>query len=150
MEISEQDRRRPRFLIIDNTPLSLLGMIEALDWFFEPGCEVVVTDMVIEEATRDPGAGRDPRKAGCVYIANWLASNRHRISVLCTPEGERYEREMALWRKAGMPEDLRPDWSDRGERSLLAAVKTSRQPWPPARRRSSSPTIGTPATRSVR
>lgn len=31
---------------------------------------------------------------------------------------------MALWKRAGMPPDLKPDWSDRGERSLLAAVKT--------------------------
>ena len=145
MEIAEQDRRRPRFLIMDNTPLSVLAMIEALDWFFEPGCEVVLTDMVIEEATRDPGADRDPRKASRTYIANWLASNRHRISVLCTPEGERYEREMALWRKAGMPEDLRPDWSDRGERSLLAAVKTLK-----AAMAAGEETIGMPATRSVR
>lgn len=58
MEIAEQDRRRPRFLIMDNTPLSLLAMIEALDWFFAPGCDVVITDMVLEEATRDPGPGR--------------------------------------------------------------------------------------------
>lgn len=35
-----EDIRSPKFLIMDNTPLSLLGAIEALDWFFEPGCDV--------------------------------------------------------------------------------------------------------------
>jgi hypothetical protein len=123
MELSEPDRRRPRFLIMDNTPLSLLAMIEALDWLFAPGAEVVITDMVVEEATRDPGVDRDPRKASRAYITKWLDANRHRVPILRTAEGERYEREMALWRKAGMPGDLRPDWSDRGERSLLAAIK---------------------------
>ena len=126
MEVSASDRRSPRFLIMDNTPLSLLAMVEALDWFFEPGGEVVITDMVIEEATRDPGVDRDPRKASRAYIVGWLAANRHRISILKTSEGERYEREMTLWKRAGMPTDLRPDWSDRGERSMLAAVKTLR------------------------
>ena len=123
MEISGQDRRHPRFLIMDNTPLSLLAMIEALDWFFEPGCDVIITDMVLAEATRDPGPGRDRRMASRTYVANWLSINRHRISVLPTPEGQRYDREMALWQSAGMPENLKPDWSDRGERSLLDAVK---------------------------
>lgn len=123
MEIPAPDRRRPRFLIMDNTPLSLLAMIEALDWLFAPGSEVVITDMVAEEATRDPGGDRDRRKASRAYIAKWLEANRHHVPILRTAEGERYGREMALWRKAGMPDDLKPDWSDRGERSLLAAIK---------------------------
>jgi hypothetical protein len=123
MGVSDEDRRRPRFLIMDNTPLSLLAMIEALDWLFIPRCEVIMTDMVLEEATRDPGPGRDRRKAARTYIANWFSINRSRVSLLRTSEWERYEREMALWRKAGMPDELRPDWHDRGERSLLAAVK---------------------------
>jgi hypothetical protein len=123
MEVSDQDKRRPRFLIMDNTPLSLLAMIEALDWLFVPGCEVIMTDMVLEEATRDPGPGRDQRKATRTYIANWFSTNRSRLSLLRTSEWTQYEREMELWRKAGMPEDLKPDWHDRGERSLLAAVK---------------------------
>ena len=42
------DARRPRLLIPDNTPLSLLSMMgkEALDGLFELGAEVWVTDMV--------------------------------------------------------------------------------------------------------
>ena len=57
------------------------------------------------------------------YISGWFAANRHRIAVLRTPEGERYDREMALWAAAGRPSELKPDWSDRGEGSLLQAVK---------------------------
>lgn len=30
---------------------------------------------------------------------------------------------MQLWERAGKPDDLRPSWSDRGERSLLSAVQ---------------------------
>lgn len=109
---------------MDNTPLSLLGCIEALDWLFVPGCELLVTDVVFEEATRDPGAGSGPRKSARRYIAGWFESNKSRISVVRTQEGERYEREHELWRAAGMPPALRPAWRDRGEASLLEAVKT--------------------------
>ena len=117
-------RRRARFLVMDTTPLSLLASIGALDWLFVPGCAVHITDVVMEEATRDPGPDRDPRKESRAHILEWYSANRHRLSVMSTSEGERYRREMELWRLAGMPADLRPDWSDRGERSLLAVVKT--------------------------
>jgi hypothetical protein len=48
--------RRARILIPDNTPLSLLAMVgsDALDWLFATGAEVWVTDMVNQEALRDP------------------------------------------------------------------------------------------------
>ncbi len=41
-EPADADERRPRLLIPDNTPLSLLAMIgaDALDWLFVPGAEV--------------------------------------------------------------------------------------------------------------
>ncbi|KAA0695428.1 hypothetical protein DTW90_22970 [Neorhizobium sp. P12A] len=118
-----EDARTPRFLIMDNTPLSLLGTIEALDWLFEPGCDVMITDMVIAEAIREPGESRDQRRNARAYVAGWLKSNRERITVLATVEGQRYEREMRLWERAGKPDDLRPDWSDRGERSVFSAVQ---------------------------
>ena len=118
-----RDIRKPRFLILDNTPLSLLGCIEALDWLFTPGCPVTITDMVAAEATRDPGDDRDRRKSARAYIARWLETNRDRITLLATTEGERYRREMLLWERAGKPDDLRPSWSHRGERSLLSAVQ---------------------------
>jgi hypothetical protein len=121
------DVRKPRFLIMDNTPLSLLGCIEALDWLFRPGCPVTVTDMVVAEATRDPGDGRDQRRATRAYIGSWLEKNGDKITILATAEGERYRREMMLWERAGKPDDLRPSWSDRGERSLLSAVQDLKQ-----------------------
>ncbi len=125
--LDPNDVRKPRFVIMDNTPISLLAIVEGLDWLFKPGCEVVITDMVIAEATREPGEGRDQRRNSRNYVAEWLESNRHRITVLRTSEGENYEREMALWERAGKPEDLRPNWNDRGERSLLAAVQNLKQ-----------------------
>jgi hypothetical protein len=44
------DARKPRLLIPDTTPLSLLSMMgkAALDWLFELGAEVWITDMVRE------------------------------------------------------------------------------------------------------
>lgn len=123
MMIPESLRRRARFLIMDTTPLSLLGSIGALDWLLVPGCDVLITDIVLEEATRDPGPDRDSRKDSRRHILEWFKANRHRLSVLPTAEGERYRREMELWQRAGMPPDLRPDWSDRGERSVLATIR---------------------------
>jgi len=124
---ASRDVRRPRFLILDNTPLSLLGCIEALDWLFIPGCPVTITDMVAAEATRDPGDDRDQRRTTRAYIDGWLEKNSDRITILATAEGERYRREMLLWERAGKPDDLRPSWSDRGERSLLSAVQDLKQ-----------------------
>jgi hypothetical protein len=121
------DIRTPRFLIMDNTPLSLLGCIEALDWLFEPGCAVTVTDMVVAEATRDPGEGKDQRRVTRAYVGAWLTKNRARLTILATAEGARYDREMRLWERAGKPDVLRPSWNDRGERSLLAAVQVLKQ-----------------------
>jgi hypothetical protein len=123
----DSDRRTPRFLIMDNTPLSLLACIQALDWLFEPGCDVMITDLVVAEATRDPGEGRDQRRNSRSHVAQWLETNRHRITILKTPEGLRYDREMELWKRAGKPDDLRPSWRDRGERSLLSAVQELKQ-----------------------
>lgn len=47
---------------MDNTPLSLLECIEALDWLFATGCSVVITDMVVAEAVLEPGTGKDRRR----------------------------------------------------------------------------------------
>jgi hypothetical protein len=51
----------------------------------------------------------------------------HRLTILVTAEGTRYEREMELWELAAKPERLKPSWSDRGERSLLSAIQDLRQ-----------------------
>lgn len=121
------DRRALRFLIMDSTPLSLLGCIGALDWLFLPGCPVMMTDMVAAEVLREPGEGRDPRRGARTYIRDWMDRNRHRLTILVTAEGTRYEREMQLWELASRPEKLKPSWSDRGERSLLSAVQDLKQ-----------------------
>lgn len=119
-----EDVRSPKFLIMDNTPLSLLGAIESLDWLFVPGCEVSITDLVLEEATREPGEGRDQRRGTRSDISGWIETNRHRLNVLATPEGERYHRDMELWELAGRREQLRPTWKDRGEARRLQSVQT--------------------------
>lgn len=111
----------------DATPLSLLGAIDALDWLFIPGCEVWLTDMVMEEAVRTPPEGSDLRKASREAIQGWFERNRYRIKRLETAEGRRYEREMQLWQRAGSPPDLMPDWSDRGEASLLSSVRGAKK-----------------------
>ncbi len=120
------DERTPRLLIPDTTPLALLGAIEALDWLFVPGCPVWVTDMVLEEATRDPGAGKDRRRYVRKLIAGWVQQNRHRIEVLITPEGEAYRRAVELWQLAGNPPALEPVRSDLGERSVLSTIRSAR------------------------
>ncbi|MFN3548372.1 MAG: hypothetical protein ACK4U0_12855 [Mesorhizobium sp.] len=121
------DRRTLRFLIMDSTPISLLGCIEALDWLFLPGCPVMMTDMVVAEVLREPGEGRDRRRRAREYIRGWMDRNAHRVTILVTSEGTRYEREMELWELASRPEILKPSWSDRGERSLLSAVQDLKQ-----------------------
>lgn len=112
--------RVPRLLIPDNTPLSLLSMIgrEALDWLFAPGAEVWVTDMVRQEALRDPELGDDWRAGQRVVLQEWFRDNAHRIRVQPTPEGRDYEREMRNWVRGGRVPADRPSWRNRGERSI--------------------------------
>jgi hypothetical protein len=80
---------RARILIPDNTPLSLLAMIgeDALDRLFTPGAQVWVTDMVREEALRDPDGDADRRDLHRRDIANWFLRNEERIQVQVTNEG---------------------------------------------------------------
>jgi hypothetical protein len=96
---------RWRLLIPDNTPLSLLGLlgVEALDWLFVPGAEVWVTDMVREEALRDPDPGDDRRAEHRAIISDWFNRNRHRIRIQSTAEGLEYKKAMEVWRRAGSP-----------------------------------------------
>lgn len=124
MRLPPEAARAVRFLIPDTVPLSLLGMIgpTALDWLFLPGAEVWVTDMVREEATRDPEPDRDQRIRHRADIRAWLARNEHRIRTQPTTEGEKYRNAMALWERAGRPSDLKPAWHDRGERSVLEVL----------------------------
>jgi hypothetical protein len=113
--------RRWRLLIPDNTPLSLLGLLgeDGLDWLFVPGAEVWITDMVREEAIRDPDPGDDQRLKHRAVIRDWFERNKHRIRVQPTPEGAEYRKAMENWRRAGSPADLKPGWIARGEKSIL-------------------------------
>jgi len=112
--------RIPRLLIPDNTPISLLSMIgrEALDWLFAPGVEIWVTDMVRNEALRDPDAGDDRRREQRMVLREWFADNSSRISIQQTPEGQDYEREMRNWIRGGRVQADKPSWRNRGERSI--------------------------------
>ena len=112
--------RIPRLLIPDNTPLSLLSMIgrEALDWLFAPGAEVWVTDMVMQEALRDPDRGDDWRAGQRAVLRDWFDDNAQRIRVQPTPEGRDYDREMRNWVRGGSVPADRPSWRNRGERSI--------------------------------
>ncbi|KQQ85650.1 hypothetical protein ASF65_03615 [Aureimonas sp. Leaf324] len=110
---------------MDSSPLSILGTIDALDWLYAPGCEVWMTDLVLEEVTRDPGEDRDRRNEIRSTIADWIEANRWRIKRIVTREGRKYAREMELWRLAGNPPDLKPNWGDRGERSVLDVLKST-------------------------
>jgi hypothetical protein len=97
--------RRARLLIPDNTPLSLLALIgqDALDWLFKPGAEVWVTDMIKEEALRDPDDD-DQRTEHRRAIAEWFVRNEERIHIQPTDEGNEYRKAMEAWRLVpGMP-----------------------------------------------
>ncbi len=116
--------RRARILIPDNTPLSLLAMVgdTALDWLFTPGAEVWVTDMVREEALRDPGPDDDRRDLHRGELAEWFKRNKHRIHIQTTDEGEQYRDAMENWRALGSPLARKPKWRGRGERSILQVM----------------------------
>ena len=116
--------RPPRLLIPDTTPLSLLAMVgrSALDWLFVPGTGVWVTDMVREEAIREPDPGDDARRPQRALLAAWFADNAGRIAIEATPEGQDYAREMRNWVRAGRDPADRPSWRNRGELSLRQAL----------------------------
>jgi hypothetical protein len=122
--------RRPKILVSDATPLSLLGTISgALDWLFVPGCEIWLPDIIIDEV----GEGHDQCIRHRAEIAGWIERNRDRIKRLTTRIGAKYRREMSqyeqasrLWEMAGRPVGLepeKPDWRDRGDESVWIAVR---------------------------
>ena len=122
--LDPHDARVPRLLIPDTTPLSLLGWIggEALDWLFVVGAEVWVTDMVKEEALRDPDPGDDPRTRHRAEIAAWFERNVDRIHVQSTAVGTAYRNAMDLWHLSVRPPDKKPVWKNLGEQSILQVL----------------------------
>ena len=121
------EEKTPKLLIMDNGPISCLSNIDgALDWFFKPGCEVWMTDMVLVEARRKSAPGGRVRKAALSYFERWFSQNKFRIKVVATKEGRAYGNAMKLWEMAGSPEEERPDSSDYGEASILSKLRTIR------------------------
>jgi hypothetical protein len=117
--------RRSRILIPDTTPLSLLALIgrDALDWLFVPRADVWVTDMVRQEAIRDPDPGDDQRLSRRAVLKEWLAGNANRIHIRTTREGEEYAKAMTNWQLAGSQPELKPSWKGRGERSVPGVIE---------------------------
>jgi hypothetical protein len=117
--------RRPRILIPDTTPLSLLAMVgaDALDWLFIPNADVWISDMVREESIRDPDPGDDQRLLHRALLRDWFARNENRIHIKATSEGEEYAKAMKTWQLAGARPELKPSWKGRGERSVLQVLE---------------------------
>lgn len=117
--------RRARILIPDTTPLSLLSLIgsDALDWLFVPGADVWISDMVKEEAVRDPDPGDDQRLQQRAVLKDWFARNANRIHIKATREGDEYAKAMQNWQLAGAKAELKPSWKGRGERSVLQVLE---------------------------
>jgi hypothetical protein len=118
------DGLSPRLLIPDNTPLSLLSMMGkgALNWLFELGAEVWVTDMVRAEALRDPEPGADQRRDQRAALKEWFTENGNRIRIQQTREGADYQREMRNWDRGGRVAADKPSWRNRGEASLSELI----------------------------
>ncbi len=112
----QQTRRRPARLRV--------GWIggEALDWLFVVGAEVWVTDLVKEEALRDPDPGDDPRSSHRAGITAWFERNADRIHVQPTGVGTAYRNAMELWELSGRRPDMKPVWKNLGEQSILQVL----------------------------
>lgn len=125
--MNDKVSRAPRLLIPDNTPLSLLSNagIDGLNTLFVPGVEVWVIDMVKIEATREPDPGDDPRREQRKSIEEWFDTNKHRVFVMETGAGREYMKAMVNWTSGGSRPDLRPNWADRGDASLLNILSTA-------------------------
>jgi hypothetical protein len=94
-------------------------------------------DIILDEALRDPGEGKDQRFEHRAEIADWLQTNRYRIKRLETRIGRRYAAEtrnyqnaLALWERAGSPTELEPEppeWRDRGDESVWVGVNIANE-----------------------
>jgi hypothetical protein len=121
------DERKPKLLIMDRTPLSVLSNLDgALDWLFVPGCDVWMTDMVLIESRRPGEPGADPRSRERATFDRWFAAKKHLIRVVSTEVGKKYTDGMTLWEMAGRPEHLKPSTANFGDASVLDKIKTFR------------------------
>jgi hypothetical protein len=111
-------KAKPIILIPDNGPLGALAINQALDCLFDLGAPIHITDVVIEEATRNKDLWWNTE------ISKWLARNDNRYTVIETETGREWRKAIALWEAAGSPPELEPSSSDKGDLSILELVET--------------------------
>lgn len=99
----------------------------ALNWLFVPTVEVWVTDLVRQEALRDPDPGGDFRAGQRQDLREWFEENTGRIKVQPAPEGQDYEREVRNWVRGGRVLTDKPSWRNRGERSIADVLSIAEQ-----------------------
>lgn len=120
------DDRRPVFLIMDASPIVMLAAIGKLDWLFEPCGAVYVTDMVMEEVTREPDAGDDPRHRWLDYTRSWIERNRYRIRQIPTKTFSDYQLAIEGWKATGAAPERKPMLRHKGEASVREALASFR------------------------
>ncbi len=121
--VSEKD---PIFLIMDASPIVMLSAIGRLDWLLEPCGTIWMTDMVMEEVTRDPESGADPRKRWLSYTRSWIEANKFRIRRVETGTYKTYKLALDAWRAQGADPASKPDSHDLGEASIIQTLKSFR------------------------
>ncbi|WMT79705.1 hypothetical protein [Bradyrhizobium sp. Ash2021] len=121
--LSEKD---PIFLIMDASPVVMLSAIERLDWLMEPCGTIWMTDMVMEEVTRDPESDADPRSRWLAYARSWIETNKFRIRRVETKTFETYKLALEAWKARGADPLAKPDAHDLGEASIIQTLKSFR------------------------
>lgn len=112
------DDRRPVFLIMDASPIVMLAAIGKLDWLFEPCGTVYMTDMVMEEVTREPEDGDDPRREWLEYTRSWIQKHRFRIRKIETATFSDYQLALEGWKATGSVPERKPKLRHKGEASV--------------------------------
>lgn len=116
----------PIFLIMDASPIEMPSAIERLDWLIEPCGTIWMTDMVIEEVTRDPESGRDRRSRWFAYTRSWIAANKYRIRLVETDTYRTYQLALDGWRAQGSDPERKPNSRDLGEAGIIQTLKSFR------------------------
>ncbi len=111
---------------MDASPIVMLAAIERLDWLMEPCGTIWMTDMVMEEVTREPESGADPRARWLAYTRSWIEANSFRIHRVTTKTFETYKLALEAWQAHGADPATRPDSHDLGEASIIQALKNFR------------------------
>lgn len=116
----------PIFLIMDASPMVMLSAIERLDWLMEPCGTIWMTDLVMEEVTRDPDSGKDLRSRWLAYTRSWIAANKFRIRRVETDTYRTYQLALDGWRAQGSDPERKPNSRDLGEASIIQTLKSFR------------------------